>query len=336
MNILHLKYALEVANSGSVNKAAETLFIAQPNLSRSIKELENDLGITIFDRSSKGMKLTSEGEEFIKYARKILDMVDDVEKMYKDGVSLKQKFSVSVPRASYISEAFANFTNRIECKPTEIFYKETNSQATILNILNSDYKLGIIRYATSYDTYFKEMLDEKELSYDLIGEFNYVLVMNKDNPVAQNDEITFSDLSRLIEIAHADPFVPTLPLSLVKKEELSDNIARRIFVFERASQFELLSENNEVFMWVSPLPEKTLERYGLVQRYCHENKKLYRDVLIYRKNYAFSDLDKMFIKELYNSKLKCFNNIQDSSYLLLKCQREIFHYKAVNDISFMM
>ena len=77
MNILHMKYAVEVARLGSLNKAAETLLIAQPNISRSIKELEADLGISIFTRSAKGMELTPEGEEFIDYAKSILKQIAD-------------------------------------------------------------------------------------------------------------------------------------------------------------------------------------------------------------------------------------------------------------------
>ena len=117
MNILHMKYAVEVANAGSINKASETLLIAQPNLSRSIKELESDLGIAIFDRSAKGMVLTEEGERFIGHAKKILAQIDEVETMYKTGAVTKQQFSVCVPRASYIAEAFAHFSKGIEKKP---------------------------------------------------------------------------------------------------------------------------------------------------------------------------------------------------------------------------
>ena len=80
MNILHLKYAVEVARVGSLNKASETLLVAVPNISRSIKELENDLGIVIFDRSAKGMFLTPEGEEFMTYAKSILNQIEQVEK----------------------------------------------------------------------------------------------------------------------------------------------------------------------------------------------------------------------------------------------------------------
>ena len=157
MNILHMKYAVEVAKLGSLNKASETLLVAQPNISRSIKELEADLGIEIFSRSAKGMFLTPEGEEFINYAQNILKQIDEVESIYKNSSPKKQKFSISVPRACYISDAFAEFSKFITEHPAEIFYKETNSQRTINNVLDKDYKLGIIRYAENYDKFFKSI-----------------------------------------------------------------------------------------------------------------------------------------------------------------------------------
>ena len=304
MNILHMKYAVEVAKLGSLNKVAETLLVAQPNISRSIKELESDLGISIFNRSAKGMVLTPEGEEFISYAQSILKQIDEVEMLYKQGSPKKQKFSISVPRACYISDAFAEFSKCLSDEPAEIFYKETNSQRTINNVLNNDYKLGIIRYADNYDKFFKAMLEEKGLAYEMIAEFSYVLIMSRNNPLAEKDEITFDDLPPYIEIAHADPYVPSMPLSKVVKEELPDNIDRRIFIFERASQFDLLSENPDTFMWVSPASQKILDRYGLVQKKCVDNKKVYKDVLIYREGYKLSKLDKQFITELCDSRRK--------------------------------
>ena len=299
-----MKYAAEVARLGSLSKAAEALLTAQPNISRSIKELEADLGISIFNRSAKGMVLTPEGEEFISYAQSILKQIDEVEKHYKQGSPGKQKFSISVPRACYISEAFAQFSKSIGASPAEIFYKETNSQRTIRNVLDNDYKLGIIRYAENYDKFFKAMLEEKGLAYEMVSEFSYVLLMSRDNPLAKKDEITFADLVPYIEIAHADPYVPSMPLSKVVKEELPDNVERRIFIFERASQFDLLSENSETFMWVSPASEKMLERYGLVQKVCVDNRKVYKDVLIYKDGYKMTKLDKQFITELCEAKRK--------------------------------
>jgi len=304
MNILHMKYAVEVAKAGSLGKASETLLIAVPNISRSIKELEADLGITIFERRAKGMYLTPEGEEFIGFAKGILAQINQVEKFYRDGSPHKQKFSISVPRACYISEAFSEFSKSLTKDAAEIFYKETNSQRTILNILDNDYKLGIIRYAENYDKYFKTMLDEKGLCYEMITEFSYLLMMSRDNPLAEKEAITFNDLADFIEIAHADPYVPSIPMAKVVKEELPDNIERRIFIFERASQFDLLMKNPETFMWVSPAPQSLLDRYNLIQKKCVQNKKIYKDVLIYQNGYKLSELDRRFITELCESKRK--------------------------------
>ena len=171
-------------------------------------------------------------------------------------------------------------------------------------MMNHDYKLGIIRYAENYDKYFKTMLEEKGFQYELVTEFTYSLIMSAENPLAKKEEITFDDLTDYIEIAHADPYVPSMPLSKVVKEELPDNIDRRIFIFERASQFDLLSMNPETFMWVSPAPKKLLERYNLVLRKCKDNEKIYKDVLIYKEGYKLTKLDQQFITELCESRRK--------------------------------
>lgn len=303
MNILYLKYAVEVARVGSLSKAADELFVAQPNLSRAIKELEKELGITIFDRKANGMTLTPDGDRLVQYGKSILKQIDEVENAFKNDKDKKATFSISVPRATYISHAFAEFSKGLkEEEQCAVFYKETNALRAVNNILNADYKLGIIRYASQYDKYFKEMLESKNLAYELVTEFGYVLLMSKDSPLASLDEVRYSDLENYIEIAHADPYVPSLTLAEVRKEELPDNVKRRIFVFERASQFEVLSANVETFMWVSPVPDDVLDRFGLVQRKCPDNNKIYRDMLVYPKDYKLSDLDKAFITELCISK----------------------------------
>ena len=236
----------------------------------------------------------------------MLKQIEHVEGLYKENSVKKQRFSISVPRASYIAEALVDFSKELGKEPVEIFYKETNSQRTINNILNHDYKLGIIRYAENYDKFFKTMLEEKGLAYEMVTEFSYKLVMSSENPLAKKENITFDDLTDFIEVAHADPYVPSLPLAKVVKEELPDNIERRIFIFERASQNDLLSQNKETFMWVSPIPEDTLKKYNLVQVDCVDNKKVYKDILIYKKGYKLTDLDKKFITALCDAKRKNF------------------------------
>ena len=305
MNLLHLKYAVEVAKTKSINKAAENLYMNQPNLSRAIRELEESLGIEIFKRTTKGITITLQGEEFLNYADKILNQIDEVENMFKIDKVKVQKFSISVPRATYISVAFAKFAEQIDkTKPMEILYKETNSMRAISNIINSDYKLGIIRYQKIYDEQFKTLLDEKDLHSELISEFNYNIIISKNDPLAAKSELEYDDLADYIEIAHSDPYVPSLPMADIKKSEYLDSIDKRIYLFERASQYDILENVTNTFMWVSPIPQSILDKYNLVQIPCKSDKRVYKDVLIYKNNYRFTELDEIFITEICIEKRK--------------------------------
>lgn len=305
MNILHLKYAVEIANTKSISRAAENLYMGQPNLSRAIKELEESLNITIFNRNSKGITVTLEGEEFLQFARRIVSEVEEVESMYKNGKKLKQTFSVCAPRASYISCAFADFAKSVKTDiPAEIFYNETNSSQTITNVLKGEYNLGIVRFQTSFERYFKTLFEEKHLNAEIITEFKYQLLMSKNHPLNKKEEIYSKDLAPYIEISHADPYVPSLPLIDVKKEELSKYVDKHIYVFERGSQFEILENVENSFMWVSPVPEDLYRKYGLVSRKCEDNEKVYMDVLIYRGGYKLNELDSAFITAVCDSKRK--------------------------------
>lgn len=307
MNLLHMKYAMVIAEKKSINKAADELLVGAPALSRAVKELEAGLGVTLFERSAKGMFLTPDGEVFVRYAKQVLKQIDDIEEKFKNGSTAKKQFSISVPRASYVADAFASFTKKIDrLSETEIYYKETNASRVIKNLLHEDYKLGILRYSEQYESYYKSMMKEKGITSELITDFQYVIAVSKDSPLNKKADITFDDLTDYIEIAHADPYVPSLPVSEVKKVELPDTGHCRIFIFERGSQFELLSKNPDTYMWVSPIPKELLDRYGLTERRIKAYKRVYKDVLIHRNDYRLSELDKMFIEELVISKRKVF------------------------------
>ena len=303
MNLVHLKYAVEIAKTKSISRAAENLYMGQPNLSRAVKELEESLNITIFNRTSKGITITDEGEEFLHYARRILNQVEEVEALYSDSRKPKQRFSVCAPRASYISYAFAEFSKGINTAvPAEIFYKETNSFKTVNNIVKGDYNLGIVRYQLGFEKYYHSMFEEKKLTAQVISDFKYVLLMSAHHPLANKPEINTEDLPEYIEVSHADPYVPSLPMIDVKKEELSKYVDKHIFVFESSSQFELLEKVPTTFMWVSPLPEDVLKKHNLIIKKCNANNKIYKDVLIYRNGYVLSDLDKEFVSRVVEAR----------------------------------
>lgn len=303
MNLLHMKYAVEIAETNSLNKAAEHLYVGQSALSRAVKELEANLGVTLFERSAKGMTLTPDGETFVGYARGVLKQVDNIENVFKKEKNVKRKFSLSAPRSTYICEAFTAFSGFLSTLDgVEAFYNETNSMQTVKNVLQDDYRLGIVRYAEEFDRYYKSMLDEKGLTYEFISEFSYVLLVGEKSELAGRASVSAEELKGKTEITHADPYVPSLPFADVKKEALSENTWKKIYVFERASQFEILTENPDTFMWVSPVPKKVLERYGLHQLSCDGKSRVYKDVLIHRRDYSLSELDKKFIEILVAEK----------------------------------
>lgn len=307
MNLMHLKYAAEVAKTKSINKAAENLYMGQPNLSRAIKELEESLGISIFKRTSRGIEITPQGEEFLTYANRILRQVEEVEELYRFPAAAKQHFSVSVPRASYISYAFSEFSKAISTdRAAELFYNETSAIQTINNVAGGDYKLGILRYQTGFEKYFTDIMEEKGLTGEIITEFSYKILTSKSSPLAALPEIHSTDLKDYIEIAHADPHVPSLPHVDVMKQELSEYVDKRIFVFERASQFELMEHNHRIFMWASPVQKDILDRFGLTQLDCKDNKRICKDILIRKQSYTLSELDKRFIEEIVKAKREIF------------------------------
>ena len=165
MNILHVKYAVEISKTKSISKAAEALYTTQPNLSRAIKELEETLGIIIFKRTPSGIITTEEGEEFLQYGRSIISQLEEVEQKYINDRERRQRLSVYVPRSTYISYALVAFAQRLDLScPAEIFYKETNAAETISAVAKEDCNLGIVRYQENFDRYYKDLFNKKEFN----------------------------------------------------------------------------------------------------------------------------------------------------------------------------
>ncbi len=306
MNTMHFKYAVEIEKTGSISQAAENLFMAQPNLSKAIKELEDSLGIALFERTSKGVKPTSQGKEFLKYAKRILVQLDKMESLYipQKEREERQSLKVSIPRGSYLSAGFANFVSNLDMeKGIEITVQETNSLQTIANVADNGYNLGIIRFQTIHENYFMDYLQEKHLASEPVWEFSCLALMSSLHPMAKCEEIDASELKRTsVEILHGDNTVPYLSTPEINPSVTQgDFCSKRVYVYERGSQLELLTRVTNSFMWGSPLPQEMLDRYNLVQRRCPQNNDIFKDVLIYSRGYSFTDVDKLFLNKLYES-----------------------------------
>lgn len=300
MNIAHLRYAVEVERTGSITQAAENLYMGQPNLSKAIKELEESVGILLFKRSSKGVAPTKKGAEFLQYARNILAQIEEMEAHYRPENPDKQRFNICVPRGSYIANAFAQFVSTLDMnKEIDVNFKETNSMRAIHSVAEGEFDMGIIRYQTAYESYFLNFLQDKQLQYEPVWEFEYLALLSKEHPLAGRKTLLYSELAEHIEIAHGDLSIPYLSLNEVRQTEQAGRAKKKIYVYERGSQFDLLTHIPATYMWVSPVPEETLTRYGLVQRRCSVADHKYKDILISPKGYQYTALEKAFIEKLY-------------------------------------
>lgn len=301
MNTTYLIYALEIERVGSISQAAQNLYMAQPNLSKAIRELEKELGFTIFKRTAKGVRPTEEGTEFLYHARQIMEQVGAVERISQRIGTDKLKYKISIPRGSYIVDGFTSFLSELELeKGMEVTINETNALGTISNVADRGYNLGIIRYQMLDETHYLTMLKNNHLTYETIWEFEYVLVMSKNHPLANKETITPGDLSEYTKITHGDIELPHVRRINHEAEMTPRNV---IYVYERGSQFDLLTNVPTTYMWVSPIPQKLLNKLQLVQRICRAEDNLYKDVMIFREDYHITEHDRLFQKKIYESKV---------------------------------
>jgi DNA-binding transcriptional LysR family regulator len=280
--------------------------MSQPNLSKAIKDLEMTFKFPIFERSSRGVVPTRKGLEFLNYARNILKEIENIEAIADTGCARRQHFTVSIPRGSYIAAAFTQFVTELNHeKEMDIHVQETNSMQTIAGLVENRFKLGIIRYQTVYENYFLDYLADKGLNHEQIWEFEYLVIMSKEHPLANAGEVLYGELNGFIEIVHGDtavPYLGALETQRAAPKEWSVPVRKRIYLYERCNQFDLLSTIPYTYMWVSPVPDNLMDRYSLVQRRCVLVNNKFKDVLIYPQDYAFSELDKKFIDKIYASK----------------------------------
>lgn len=301
-NIQHLKYAVEVEKAGSISKAAENLFIAQPHLSKAIRELESSLGAAVFNRTSRGVVPTKKGREFLRYAKNILAQIEEMEALYKPANVEAQRFDICVPRASYISFAFTEFVKELDHeKDIDVNYRETNSMRAIREVTDGTNNLAVIRYEALHESYFLNALEERDLQYEPVWEFEYLALMSAEHPLAKEDVIDFSQLSQYMELVHGDISVPALPISEARQMARMPDHRKKIAVYERGSQFELLIRIPTTYIWASPMPRDVLERFSLVQKPCDMARNKYKDTLIYRKGYRMCDEDRLFIQKLHEA-----------------------------------
>ncbi|AOC90122.1 LysR family transcriptional regulator [Bacillus amyloliquefaciens] len=194
MTLQQLMYVLEVASKRSMNEAAKTLFISQPRLSNSIKELEKEINITIFIRTNRGVTVTNEGAEFLGYAKQVLQQFNMLEEKYLSEKPAKQHFSVSTQHYTFAANAYVELVKEFGASEYEFTFRETKTYEIIEDVKNLRSELGII-YLSNYNEYvLLKLLKERNLTFSELYTAKAHVFINKRHPLADKHSINLEDL----------------------------------------------------------------------------------------------------------------------------------------------
>ena len=237
MTLLQLKYIVKIVECGSMNEASHELYVSQPALSSSVKELENELGIEIFTRSSQGIALTVDGAEFLTYARQVLDQADLLEGKYKGTSEQVPHFSVSCQHYSFAVNAFVDVIREFDAARYDFTLREEQTHEIIEDVAHMKSELGILYLSEHNREVIERMLAANELVFEgLFCATPHVFVC-ADHPLAGRSSVTLEDLEDYPFLSYEQGSYNSFYYS----EELTSTFERRknIRVRDRATLFNL-------------------------------------------------------------------------------------------------
>lgn len=195
MTLQQLKYVIEVAARGSMNEAAKRLFISQPSLSNAIRDLEEELGITIFERTNKGISLSKEGSEFLGYARQVVEQAELLESRYLNAKPSPQHFSVSTQHYAFAVNAFVNLVNRYGQEEYELALRETKTHEIIQDVRTMRSEIGIL-YVNEFNAkVINRLLRDGNLEFNTLFKAKPHVFISVRNPLARQAAVTIDQLN---------------------------------------------------------------------------------------------------------------------------------------------
>lgn len=194
MTLVQLKYVITVADSSSMNEAARKLFISQPSLSSAIKELEEEIGVELFRRTNRGISVTLEGEEFIGYARQVVEQYNLIESKYISKENLKKKFSVSMQHYTFAVNAFVELVKQFGMDEYEFEVHETRTYDVIQDVKNLKSEIGVLYVNDFNRKVLTKLFNEYNLEFHEILKCSIYVYMWKGHPLAKQDEIELEEL----------------------------------------------------------------------------------------------------------------------------------------------
>lgn len=238
MRIQQLEYLEKIVETGSINEAAKRLFLTQPSLSNAVKELENEMGIQIFQRSSSGISLTAEGREFMTYSKQILDQVNLMNERYKNGQQRKQSFSVSAQHYAFVVHAFVELIKSVNANEYQFTLRETETQNIFNDLAQFKSELGILYTNGFNQKIMQRLFKENNLVFTPLFVAKPHIFVSRYNPLTSKSSVNLSDLEDYPYLSYEQGEVNSFYFS----EEILSTLSHKksIKVSDRATIFNLM------------------------------------------------------------------------------------------------
>ena len=238
MRIQQLEYLERIVEAGSINEAAKRLFLTQPSLSNAVKELENEMGIQIFQRSSGGISLTAEGREFMTYSKQILDQVNLMNERYKNGQQRKQSFSVSAQHYAFVVHAFVELIKSVNANEYQFTLRETETQNIFNDLAQFKSELGILYTNGFNQKIMQRLFKENNLVFTPLFVAKPHIFVSRYNPLTSKSSVNLSDLEDYPYLSYEQGEVNSFYFS----EEILSTLSHKksIKVSDRATIFNLM------------------------------------------------------------------------------------------------
>lgn len=299
MNINQLKYVLEIANSSSIREASTRLFVSQPALSASIRELEEEIGILIFERTNKGINLTEDGRDFVEYAKKAVGQFEVLEERYLSKDSDKEIFSVSTQHYNFAIKAFTAVIEKLQPEKYVFSIHETKTKEVLDDVKNLKSEVGILSFSGSNEKVMRKLLKDFGLEFTpLMRRETYVYVW-KNHKFAGKKEISIEDMRPYPCVAFDQSSDSNFYLS---EEAMADyTFDKTIKSSDRATTMEIISELGGFSIGSGMLSKEDAILQGLVAIKLKEEDPLMIGYIT-RKYSILSHYGEKYIEELLKYK----------------------------------
>lgn len=238
MTLQQLRYVITVAQKGTISEAAKELFISQPSLTNAIRELEKEMNITIFNRTNKGVAVSTEGEQFLGYARQVLEQANLLESAYKTSVRDKQRFSVSTQHYAFVVNAFVDLIKELPQNEYDFSIRETQTYEIIDDVATMKSEIGIIYLNAFNEAALTKIIKSKGLCFNELFTAKPHIFVTAEHPLANKESVTMEELADYPYLS----FEQGNHNSFYYSEEIFSTVERKknIRVTDRATLFNLL------------------------------------------------------------------------------------------------